>query len=76
LFEIFCLFRYNREKALGGMAMNVKNIAIDPYDTNVEIPAFLDASVSFEDIEAALKELLLLIQSTHSAVVNPGPQAS
>lgn len=56
--------------------MNSKNIPVYPYDTNVEIPAFLDASVSFEDIEAALKELLLLIQSTHSAVVNPGPQAS
>lgn len=56
--------------------MNPKNIPVDPRDTTIEIPAFLDAAVSFEDIEAALKELLLLIQSTHSFVVNPGPQAS
>lgn len=76
MFEIFCLFRYNREKALGGMAMNSKNISVDTYDTHVEIPTFLDTSGSFEDIEAALKELLLLIQSTHSTVVNPEPQAS
>lgn len=56
--------------------MNPKNIPVDQYDTNVEIPALLDSSVSFEDIEAALKELLLLIQATHSSVVNPGHQAS
>lgn len=58
------------------MTMNPKNIPVDPRDTTIEIPAFLDAAVSFEDIEAALKELLLLIQSTHSFVVNPSPQAS
>ena len=71
-FEIFCFFKYNREKELGGTAMNDKKITTELSELGVEIPTYFD-DVTFEDIETALRELLLLIQNTHS-VKNLGPE--
>lgn len=50
--------------------MNDQKITAELSELGVEMPTYFD-DVTFEDIETALKELLLLIQNTHS-VKNPG----
>lgn len=52
--------------------MNDKKITTELSELGVEIPTYFD-DVTFEDIETALRELLLLIQNTHS-VKNLGPE--
>lgn len=45
--------------------MNDKKFAAELAELQVEIPTFFE-DVTFEDIETALRELLLIMQNTHS----------